>query len=175
MIDGLAITVLCVLAACSYGIIHDQITARVCIEYFTIGHPQILKMPTASPTLLGLVWGIIATWWVGFGLGIPLAIAARFGSRPKKAARDVVIPLLMLLAVAAALAAIAGVIGYLMATAGWIQLYGSLAARVPADKHSAFIADLFAHNVSYLVGAVGGVALIVSTWRSRQRPKPSLT
>ena len=78
--QALAIVALSILAAVSYGIVHDQITARVCVEYFTIGHPQVLAVPTDSPTVLGFVWGVIATWWVGLGLGIPLALAARLGS-----------------------------------------------------------------------------------------------
>src|SRR3954471_15229661 len=76
-----AIILLCIVAAVMYGIVHDQITARVCVEYFTIGHPPIFN--TDSPTLLGLGWGVVATWWGGVVLGIGLAIAARAGtSRP---------------------------------------------------------------------------------------------
>ena len=59
----LAIVAVCVLAAVAYGIFHDQVTARVCVEYFTIGHEQIFG--TDDPTLLGLAWGYWATWWVG--------------------------------------------------------------------------------------------------------------
>jgi hypothetical protein len=47
------------LAAIVYGIGHDQVTAHLCVEYFTIGHPPIF--PTASPFLLALGWGVIAT------------------------------------------------------------------------------------------------------------------
>ena len=50
----------CVVASVIYGVIHDQITARICVEYFTIGHPPVFG--TDSPTLLGLGWGVIATW-----------------------------------------------------------------------------------------------------------------
>lgn len=50
-------------AAIFYGIAHDQITARVCVEYFTIGHLPVFK--TTSPTLLALGWGVLATWWLG--------------------------------------------------------------------------------------------------------------
>ena len=60
---AVAIVVLCIGSAVIYGILHDQITARICVEYFTIGHPPIF--PTESPTLLGIGWGILATWWVG--------------------------------------------------------------------------------------------------------------
>lgn len=169
LINGVAIVVLCVLTACIYGVVHDQITARVCVEYFTIGHPQILKVPSPSPTLLGFVWGVVATWWVGLGLGIPLAMAAQVGARPKTSAKSLLLPLAKILAVTGTLAAIAGVIGYLAANEGWVRLFEPLASRVPTTKHPAFIADLFAHNVSYIAGAITGIWLIVRTWRKRGR------
>lgn len=95
--QAFAIVALCLVASVVYGVLHDQVTARVCVEYFTIGHPPIFR--TESPTLLGLGWGIIATWWVGVGLGIPLAIAARVGGRPKRDAKSLVQPVLVLLLV----------------------------------------------------------------------------
>lgn len=166
--QALAIVALSILAAVSYGIVHDQITARVCVEYFTIGHPQVLAVPTNSPTVLGFVWGVIATWWVGLGLGIPLAVAARFGSRPKKSARELIRPLFVLVAVAALLALIAGIVGYIAASRDWVALYGPLERQVPEQRHARFIADLFAHNVSYAVGAIGGIVLIIHVGRSRR-------
>jgi len=68
------IVLLCVLAAVAYGVVHDQVTVRVCVEYFTVGHPPVF--PTDDPTLLGLGWGVLATWWVGVLLGLGLAVAA---------------------------------------------------------------------------------------------------
>ncbi len=65
------IVLLCVGAAIGYGILHDEVTARICVEYFTVGHPDLFG--TDSPTLLGIGWGIVATWWAGLLLGIPLA------------------------------------------------------------------------------------------------------
>lgn len=47
--ESLKIILLYILAAIVYGICHDQVTARVCVEYFTIGHPPIFH--TDSPTL----------------------------------------------------------------------------------------------------------------------------
>jgi hypothetical protein len=162
-----AIIVLCIVAACAYGIVHDQVTARICIEYFTVGHPQILTVPTDSPTVLGFVWGIVATWWVGFGLGIPLALVARFGKRPKRSVGDLFRPVGVLLIVTGMLAVAAGVMGSALAVNGWVFLSGPIAERVPAEHHVGFLADLFAHNMSYFAGSIGGVALIVKTWRSR--------
>src|SRR5881392_4146488 len=107
----LFIVALCVVAAITYGIVHDQVTARVCVEYFTIGHAPIFG--TDDPTLLGLGWGVIATWWVGLLLGVPLAVAARAGSRPKRSLGSLVRPIIGLLAVMACCALIAGVAGWL--------------------------------------------------------------
>jgi hypothetical protein len=52
---SLAIIGLCILSAVAYGIVHDQISARICVEYFTIGHPPIFD--TDDSTLLGIGWG----------------------------------------------------------------------------------------------------------------------
>src|SRR5262249_39988177 len=98
-VQSLAIVLMCVAAAVCYGIAHDQVTARVCVEYFTVGHPPAFG--TQDPTLLGIGWGIIATWWVGLLLGVPLAIVARAGSRPKQSVLSLFRPLTWLLAVMA--------------------------------------------------------------------------
>jgi hypothetical protein len=73
----LRIVLLCVGAAVGYGEVHDQITAHLCVEYFSVAHPPIFH--TDNPTLLAIGWGFIATWWVGMMLGVPLAAAARWG------------------------------------------------------------------------------------------------
>jgi len=157
---------LCVLAAVVYGIVHDQVTARVCIEYFTIGHPRIFA--SASPTLLGLGWGVIATWWVGLPLGALLAFAAIRGNRPKRSARSLVGPIALLLVAMAVVALLAGLVGYALARNGVVVLVEPLASRVPSDRHVLFLADLWAHSASYLAAVVGGIVLIRAVWRSRQ-------
>jgi hypothetical protein len=168
MREFLEIVALCVAAAVGYGIAHDQITARVCVEYFTIGHPPVFA--TDSPTLLGFGWGVLATWWVGILLGTPLAVLARVGAMPRVSAREVLRPLLVLMAVSAICALVAGCIGFALAQAGVLGLREPLASQVPRAKHSAFLADLGAHDASYLGGLMGGVRLmaIVFGWR-RQR------
>src|SRR5262249_4891791 len=98
--EALKIAATCVIAAILYGIVHDQVTARVCIEYFTIFHPPIFH--TQSPTLLGIGWGIAATWWVGVLFAVPMILAARAGSRPVLRASDLLPSIASLLAVMAA-------------------------------------------------------------------------
>jgi hypothetical protein len=163
----LRIVLLSITAAVIYGIVHDQVTARVCVEYFTIGHPPIFA--TQSPTLLGIGWGILATWWVGLILGVPLAMTARLGSRPKLSASDLAKPVTVLLGCMAVIALTAGIAGYAAARANLVRLIGHLALRVPQEKHVAFLADLWAHNASYASGFLGGIVLCVWVWRQRRR------
>lgn len=165
VVELLKIIALAIAAAVAYGIVHDQFTARVCVEYFTVGHPPVF--PTTSPTLLALGWGVIATWWGGVLLGLPAAALARFGARPKLSARDLVRPLVRLLGVMAIAAASAGMIGYKTALAGYIRLAPPLSQLLPPEKHAPFIADAAAHLMSYAAGFLGGILLCL--WIVRQR------
>jgi hypothetical protein len=158
-VQAVAIVLLCVLSAVTYGIVHDQITARLCVEYFTIGHPPVFH--TDSPTRLAIGWGIIATWWVGAMLGVPLACAARMGRTNRRSAGSLVRPAAILLGVMAVSAVLAGLVGHVLASRGVVVLFEPLASRVPGAKHVAFLTALFAHNASYLIGFVGGIVLIV--------------
>jgi hypothetical protein len=149
-VQSLAIIVLAVAAAVAFGIVHDQITARICIEYFTIGHPRLID--SDSPTVLGLFWGVAATWWVGLPLGLGLAVAARAGRRPKLNARNLLRPVSKLVGSMFIIATVAGLVGFVTARAGIFNLIEPLASRVPREKHAAFLADGWAHAGSYLAG-----------------------
>ena len=163
----LAIVILSVLLCITYGVLHDQVTARVCIEYFTIGHPHVID--SEDPTVLAIVWGVLATWWVGVLLGVPLAISARIGSRPKRSVGSLFRPLALLFVATAAFALLAGCLGHLAATMGWVKLVGPISNAVPPDRHVPYITDLWTHNASYVAGIVGGIVLMVTVWRSRHK------
>lgn len=157
----------CTMLAIGYGIAHDQITARVCVEYFTIGHPRLIE--SESPTALGVFWGVVATWWAGVILGVLIAVAARAGRRPKWPAARVVKPTLILSIVMAACAVATAIAARELAMRGIVQLLPPLDSRVPAEKHLAFITAGGAHVASYAVGFIGGAALAVWIWRARGR------
>lgn len=170
-LEGVKIVGLCILAAVGYGVAHDLVTAHVCVEYFTIGHPKLFA--TESPALLAVGWGIAATWWVGLLLGVPLAFAALAkgrGARPRplqRSASSLAKPILALVGSMGIIATLAGLIGFALARAGLVVLVEPLASSVPVDRHVAFITDLWAHSASYLAGLVGGVVLIRRVSRSR--------
>jgi len=165
-VEALKIILLCLAAAVVYGICQDQITARVCLEYFTVGHPRIFE--TEDPTVLALGWGILATWWVGLLLGIPAALVARTGNRPRVAARELIRPIGLLMLAMACFAALSGVIGYVLAGVG--PAYDRrLFQKLGAETYPRFMADAWAHGAAYLGGFVGGIALMIWIWQERNR------
>lgn len=156
-------------AAIVYGILHDQVTAHLCVEYFTIAHPPVF--PTQSPFWLAVGWGIIATWWVGLPLGIVLGAVARVGSRSKLTLADLRPFIVRLPLVMAACAIIAGALGAYLAATGRTPLDPYWTALIPRDKQIAFAADSWAHLASYLSGVVGGLVVIgYALWRRVRLP-----
>ncbi len=172
LVESLKIIGLGVISAIAYGIAHDNVTARVCVEYFTIGHARIFG-ETESPTILAFGWGFAATWWVGLALGIFLALTCRLGRKPKLAVKDLLKPVGWLLLTMACVSLVAGFVGYHAASRRWIWLVGDLAANVPKPKHDAFLADAFAHFAAYGTAFLGGMTLAVwATIRRVRLAKP---
>jgi hypothetical protein len=164
---SLKIILLCIVSAVVYGILHDQVTARVCVEYFTVGHAPIFN--TTSPTLLAFGWGTVATWWVGLILGILAALASRVKSWPKVDAANLVRPIACLLIVMAVASLLAGITGYQLAKASGLVLPEPFGPRIPKDHHYFFFADSLAHLAAYGVGFFGGLILCVRVLVQRYR------
>ena len=162
MLEFIKIVILSILAAVTYGMVHDQITARICVEYFTLGHPKIIE--STDPTALAFAWGVVATWWVGLPLGVVLGMAALVGSWPRLSARQLIKPLACLLLVMFVGAAAAGVVGYF--TRNNYILDPELSAQLSSDTQDRFIVNGFAHSASYFLGEWGGLVLSgVVLWR----------
>lgn len=167
-------------AASLYGILNDQVTARICPEYFTEGfHKDMMRRwngpilgrakkvldNTKSPTVIGLIWGPIATWWVGAALGVPAMLAARIGSHNQLNTADLIKPLAVTLAVTGAGAAFAGTVGYFKAKDAkfrnqFANNYFRAVSGVPENAMHGFITDAYAHQAAYGVGALSGLGLI---------------
>ena len=159
------IVVLGVFAAIIYGVLHDQVTVRICLEYFTIGHPPLIR--STSPTLLALAWGVVATWWVGLPLGVILAMAARRGNRPKLTAAQVRPFVLRLLIVVGLLASTAGLVAYVLASRGYVTLPKDWSDLLPATAQVPFLVDAWTHLASYVVGILGGAVTAMLFHRRR--------
>lgn len=163
--ESIKIVMFGLFAAVAYGVIHDQVTARICVEYFTIGHPPLVR--TTSPTLLALAWGVLATWWVGLPLGVILAVAARGGSNPILSAAQIRPYVLYLLAAVGALASMSGLLAYLLATSGRISLSQDWADLLPPATRIPFLVDAWTHSASYLFGVLGSMVVSVLVYRRR--------
>ncbi len=165
--QSLKIILLCMVSAVIYGICHDQVTARVCVEYFTVGHAPIFH--TESPTLLAFGFGTAATWWVGLIFGVLAASVSRAGSWPKVDAARLIRPIACLLTVMAICSVLAGIAGYQLAKASGFVLPEPLGPRVPKGHHHFFFADSLAHLAAYGAGLVGGLILCAGVIVQRRR------
>ena len=144
----------CALAAIIYGIIHDQIATRICLDYFTVALPPIFG--TSSPTFIGLAWGVVGSWWVGGILGCLIAFSARLATRGRLSAPQVVPFVTWLVAAMAACTLISGVIGY----------YKGIMPKqyfdvIPIPEQHRFVAVLWANNAAYLSGIFGSLAVCI--------------
>jgi hypothetical protein len=162
--EAFKIAAICVFAAILYGIVHDQITARICVEYFTIFHPPLFH--TQSATLLGIGWGVLATWWVGAFFAVPMILVARAGRRPPLPASELIPSVANLLAIMALSALVFGVAGYLLARVGVLATDWLTFTPYPAMRWR-FMADWWSHTASYASAFLGGIVLCVMTYRRR--------
>jgi hypothetical protein len=162
------VVVLCVAAACTYGVLHDEVTVHLCPEYFTVAHPPYF--PTSSLTLLGLYWGVAATAGIGIALGIILSRITHSPGLPPYPDRLLVRRIAKLLATMAVAAMTAGLAGFELAAHRYLSLPQAFAEVIAPADHARFMAAWFAHGASYLFGLSGGIALCLSLWKQRGRP-----
>ena len=145
------------LTTVTYGVINNQVTARICIEFFDL-FP--LRITNDSPTAIATVYGIWSTWWLGVPFGGLIATVGRVGRLPKIAPAIIVRPVGLVLSGVATTAAIFGVAGYfLYSSAPWDALPQNIRAAIPPDKVWAFYVVNFAHLGAYLSGVAGALGL----------------
>ncbi len=130
-------------------------------------------LKTKNPTIIGLYWGVMATWWFGAALGIPAAITARVGRWPKLTMKDLRKPLGVGLATLCTLALGAGGLGYAASKNNWSpglrnNMIG-VAGNTPKTAMHRYTADALAHEIGYFGGA--GVAIGLVAWIIRKRYK----
>lgn len=165
----------CIAAASWYGIAQDQITYRHCPEYFTKGfHKEMMdswsEVPGLAqakklfdenpdnPTLRATIWGVVASWWMGALIGIPVSIACRVGSWPKMNYKDIIKPLGGTLSLTGMSALIAGT----QAKLGRRRLMYD-----DVEDKKGFYKNLIAHQAAYIAGPIWSLGLIAYILRTR--------
>lgn len=177
-------------AAVAYGIINDQVTVRVCPEYFTQGfhrsdvlgmglsqERQNMLLDKNNPTKIGLWWGVNATWLFGALLGVPTIAAARVGSWPKLQMEDLVKPVGVGVAGLLGTGLVAGIIGYntvknKQTLKGKRNIAFSQGASFDAwdfneEACHGYVTDAYAHKAAYAGGAAVTVGLVGYTLAKR--------
>lgn len=169
-VEAAKIVLLAIMASIIYGVIHDQFTARTYLPYFNDWPPHAMYFQHPNPTVVGLYWGVVATWWVGLILGIVLAWVSTSGTGNWWSWRMLIKPLFVLV----------GVTGYLAGACGFIGFYTrwvhpSVAGpAVPADEVRDINMEMFtivysSHIGSYAFGTIGGLVVAFYVWRKRSR------
>jgi len=157
--EFLKIVAFCVLASIVYGIVHDQITIRVCPAYLTVFHPHIVN--SASLTVIALAWGVVATWWAGLISGVLIALSARTGREPRLALSDLWQPMFCLLGSMATAALVWGFFGHHVAVSTGGAYPYSPFTGMNSDEYPGLMTAWYAHTASYAVGFAGSLVLCV--------------
>lgn len=170
---------MCIVGACIFGVVNDQITIRICFEYFSEGFHKVMVKETVigkflsafpnNPTLWGTTWGIMATWWMGAILGILLCICARLGSWPRLSPRRLVKPVFLCILFLLATMFVLALVKYYFGkepsedeVVKKLPLYGiqnlNLLNNVDMGRRYLFCA--FIHSLDYLIGFIYGIGVI---------------
>jgi hypothetical protein len=121
--------------------------------------------------MLGICWGIAATFGVGALMGVVLALVCESEGLPPVPTPRLLRFILGLLAVMAISASLAGVVGFELSRRSIICMPAALAELVPPGRHHRFLAAWFVHGASYLVGIVGASLIVLRIWWARGQPR----
>ena len=163
----LRIASLTLLVSLAAAVLRDLVLVQVSPEYFTSGRPELFG--TDSPALIAVGRSLLSTGWLALAYGLGLACAARLGRRPKRAARDLRKPVLLLLGLIAGFSVLAGIFGYALAGMGTVILNPEVKEGLPAQKWPGFQACWFVHTMGNYVACIGGGMQIAYVWVSRNR------
>ena len=150
-----------------YGMAQDQISARLCPEYFTVLHNPIPGL--TDPTLLGLAWGFLGAAGGGVAMGYAVGLTATVGRNPQLTVRELLRPMLALVAAVAGVTTITGLSAYRHADMFAIRLDPVLDSRVPTTRHHELFAVASYHLAAYLSAVIGSVILCAWVVRERSR------
>lgn len=148
-----------------YAILQDHVSVRLCPEYFTVFHNPIPGL--TDPTLLGIAWGFLGAWWGGALLGYFAGLTATVGDRPPLAVRELVRPMLFLVASVGFVSALTGFTVTLHADKLGLRLDPFVDAVVPPHRHRELFAVACYHLTAYATAIAGSVVLCV--WIARER------
>jgi hypothetical protein len=165
-----AIVILAVAMAVAFGVVHNLVTVQISPANFTVGHARLV--PSDSPLVLAIAWGVVTPFVAGLIVGIPLSLVATVGPMPKLSSAQLVLPVAALCVAMAAASVVGGVVGHARATGGSHNVPDSMVRRVPADELARFASVRTAHAWAHRAGLAGGIVLWFYAWRVRRQQRP---
>lgn len=166
ILNFILITLTSIIIAGIYGILHDQITYTISKEYYTLFKFEqfgINEWGITSERLKVGIIGFLATWWVGFILGIIYATVSLF-LHSKKILKITLQSILLNIGVALVFGIVGYLYGILFLDAKNLNWYIPKATQ----DIQAFINVGSIHNFGYLGGLFG---LIVGVYYQIKRNK----
>ena len=155
---------LAALSAAVFGALHNQLSYSVGPDYFhAIKFPQFGIAEGTAPRLGAAQVGVLASWWMGAAVGLPAFLYGLFAVPQARSYLAAGIGAIGLVLVLATFAALAGLVGGLVADAtGILESY--LLTPVGVDR-SGFLRAGFMHDASYIGGALGA---LLAFWPMRR-------
>jgi hypothetical protein len=160
-----SIILICIIVAGIYGILHDQITYSISPEYYTkfkfiqFGLVAGNDTPIRNLRLLVAVTGWMATWWVGFIIGIILSMLAL----RQNSLRAMITTSVKAILITIAVAIISGIAGYTYGSLIMInqpETYAGWYLPASVTDINSFIIVGSIHNFSYM-GALAGLIIAI--------------
>ncbi len=148
-----------------YGGLRDGLLWLTCPEYFTTPAGEAVGAD------LAVAFGAATFGTFGLMLGLGLACAARLGRRPKRGLRDLLRPILFLLAVVAGFSLLAGIVGAVLTHFGVVVIPPEMRERFPMGQWGGLQFCWFTHVMGNYVGFPAGGVQVVWVWASRARLK----
>lgn len=151
-----------------YGMLQDQVSARLCPEYFTHFHNPIPGV--TEPTLVGIAWGFLGAWWGGALFGYFAGLTATIGKRPPLRVKHLVLPMFLTVLAVGGAVAVTGWVVACYADQLNVEVDQYIAGPVPAERRRALMVVACYHQAAYLFSIAGSIACCVWVgWYRSQR------
>ena len=152
----------------AFGMTMDQLSARLCPEYFTVLHPPIPNL--TYPTLLGIAWGYLGSWWGGALMGYVMGIVATIGTRhPPLSLRQLAVPMVSVVALTAVGTLITGIAVWRHTEMLEVRFADWLDRAVPRERQrNAFIVANY-HFAAYATAIVSSIVMSVRVGMQRSK------
>jgi len=164
IVKSLFVLALASLIAGIYGIIHDQITITISLDYFLYFKGLYT---TSAPYRLGAAFiGWSSTWWVGFWAAAALIIALIIKKQSRGMVKRVLKEALIIMGIAAVSGAVGGILGYLIPVK--VDFFYQFALDHHVENYAAFFSVWMIHIFGYAGGLLGAAYRVIRILKYRK-------